>query len=120
VLPSFSRSRDHPYSKSLSQTTTSAFSDADWAGCSDDRKSTGGFVIFFSSNLIAWSAKKQPTMSRSSTEVEYKLMANGMTELMWDNPFFQSYASRLQEVLANGVITWVINTSHPTRCFMVG
>jgi hypothetical protein len=68
--------------KSLSS-SVSAFSDADWAGCSDDRKSTGGFTVFLGSNLISWCAKKQKTVSRSSIEVEYKAMTDATAEIMW-------------------------------------
>ena len=64
-------------------TAVSAFSDADWAGCPDDRKSTEGFAVFLGSNLISWQAKKQATVSRSSTEAEYKSLANATAEVMW-------------------------------------
>ena len=84
--------------KKSSSTLISAFSDADWAGCIDDRRSTGGFAIFFGPNLISWSAKKQPTVSRSSTEAEYKSLANGTAEVIWVETILKELGVKLHEV----------------------
>ncbi|GKC09624.1 gag/pol polyprotein, partial [Tanacetum coccineum] len=64
-------------------TSLEAFSDADWAGDSDDRRSMGGFAIYLGLNLISWIARKQRTVSRSSIEVECKALADTVAELTW-------------------------------------
>nr|GEY11184.1 ribonuclease H-like domain-containing protein [Tanacetum cinerariifolium] len=64
-------------------TCLEAFSDADWAGYSDDQRSKGGFAIYLGSNLISWTAYKQRTVLRSSTEAKYKALADTVAELTW-------------------------------------
>jgi hypothetical protein len=59
------------------------YTNADWAGCSDDHRSTDGFAIYLGPTLIPWSSRKQPMAPRSSTEVEYKALTNGMAEAIW-------------------------------------
>nr|GEZ29654.1 ribonuclease H-like domain-containing protein [Tanacetum cinerariifolium] len=55
---------------SSSTTDLVAYSDADWAGCPTTRRSTSGYCVFLGNNLLSWSAKRQPTLSRSSAEAQ--------------------------------------------------
>ncbi|GJZ83167.1 ribonuclease H-like domain-containing protein [Tanacetum coccineum] len=68
---------------SSSTTDLVAYSDADWAGCPTTRRSTSGYCVFLGNNLLSWSAKRQPTLSRSSVEAEYRGVANVVAETCW-------------------------------------
>ena len=60
-----------------------AFSDADWAGCIDDRKSTSGAAFFLGGCLVSWSSKKQSSISLSTTEAEYITATGCCTQVLW-------------------------------------
>ena len=58
-------------------------SDADWASDERDRKSVSGYCFYFHTSLVSWSARKQRTVSTSSTESEYYALANTVKEAIW-------------------------------------
>jgi len=84
-----------------------AYCDSDWAGDPDDRRSTCGYGVFVGHNLISWSAKKQPVVSKSSTEAEYRCLALVTAEVYW----LRMLLRELQVSLASAPVVWCDNIS---------
>jgi hypothetical protein len=59
------------------------YSDSDWARNMDDRRSTIGYAFNIGSRVVSWSSKKQPTVSLSSIEAEYKALCATTCEVVW-------------------------------------
>eukprot|EP00253_Pinus_taeda_P030071 PITA_30071 len=59
------------------------FTDSDWAGDPDDRKSTAGYFFTLGSGPITWACKKQAAISLSSAEAEYRGAVEASKEALW-------------------------------------
>jgi hypothetical protein len=60
-----------------------AYTDADWAGNVDDRKSTSGGAFYLGPRLVSWFSKKQSSIALSTAEAEYVVVASCCTQLLW-------------------------------------
>jgi hypothetical protein len=61
----------------------SSYTDSDFAGSLDDRKSTSRYVFQLGTNLISWASKKQPIVSISSAEAEYVAATSASCQDVW-------------------------------------
>jgi hypothetical protein len=88
-----------------SPTSLTAYTDADWDGCPDTRKSTSGYGVFLGDNLVSWSSKRQQTVSRSSAEAEYRGVANAVAEACW----LRQLLSELHRPLHRAIVVYCDN-----------
>ncbi|GMP75039.1 hypothetical protein CsSME_00032259 [Camellia sinensis var. sinensis] len=67
------------------------FSDTDWAGCADDRKSTSGGCFYLGNNLVSWHSKKQNAISLSTVEAEYIAAGSCCAQMLWMKQMLHDY-----------------------------
>lgn len=84
-----------------------AYCDSDWARDPDDCRSTCGYGVYVSHNLISWSTNKQPMISKSSTEAEYHCLALVTAEVYW----MRMLLCELQISLDSPPVAWCDNVS---------
>ncbi|GKB37360.1 ribonuclease H-like domain-containing protein [Tanacetum coccineum] len=92
---------------SSSTTDLVAYSNADWAGCPTTRRSTSGYCVFLGNNLLSWFAKRQPTLSRSGAEAEYRGVANAVAETCW----LRNLLRELHTPLSSATLVYCDNVS---------
>ena len=72
-----------PSEKNLKKIEVLGYSDSDWGGDVDDKKSTAGYLFMIRKALICWSSKKQDVVALSSCEAEYVAASYAACQAMW-------------------------------------
>ena len=84
------------------------YSDADWAGDHNDRKSTSGYVFQLSGAAVSWRSKKQSCVALSTAEAEYVALSSATQEAIWMK---QLVSSILQERSEKPIVVYEDNKS---------
>jgi hypothetical protein len=74
------------------------YSNADYAGCIVDRKSTSGTCQFLERSLVSWSSKKQNYVALSTTEVEYVAAGTCCAQLLWMRQTLKDYGYTMNHI----------------------
>eukprot|EP00253_Pinus_taeda_P034392 PITA_34392 len=88
------------------------FTDSDWAGDPDDRKSTAGYVFTLGLGPITWACKKQASISLSSAEAEYCGVVEASKEALWLHQILSVFGFQQQHLTT----LWCDNQSAIQLC----
>ncbi|GJV07498.1 putative ribonuclease H-like domain-containing protein [Tanacetum coccineum] len=78
-----------------------AYTDSDYAGATQDRKSTTGGCQFLGNRLISWQCKKQTVVATSTTEAEYVAAASCCGQVLWIQNQLLDYGYNFMNTVIN-------------------
>lgn len=84
-----------------------AFTDSDYAGDLDDRKSTSGYVFLIGGSAVSWASKKQPIVTLSTTEAEYVAATSCAQQAIWLKQVLEEMGSKQD----GSIVIWCDNSS---------
>ena len=92
------------------------YSDADFAGCKVDRKSTSGTCHFLGNSLISWHSKKQNSVALSTAEAEYVAAGSCCAQILWMKQTLEDYGLKYDHIPIRCDNTSAINlTKNPIQ-----
>ena len=99
------------------------YTDSDWSGCQDTRRSTSGYIFMIGSAVVSWSAKRQATVALSSCESEYIGYTQAAKEAIWLRMLLQQLDAAPDQLAATviwadnqGAIAMAKNPKFHARC----
>ncbi|GJS78767.1 putative ribonuclease H-like domain-containing protein [Tanacetum coccineum] len=78
-----------------------AYTDSDYAGATQDRKSTTGGCQFLGNRLISWQCKKQTVVATSTTEAEYVAIVSCCGQVLWIQNQLLDYGYNFMHIVIN-------------------
>jgi hypothetical protein len=84
-----------------------AYTDSDYAGDLEDKKSTSGYVFKMGSGVVSWSSRKQPVVTLSTTEAEFIAAASCACQAVW----LRRILEKLRHIQSKSTIVYCDNNS---------
>ena len=97
-VPSTTHHPPLPFDKLTIEGILHGYSDADWAGQTDDRRSTSGYVFFVAGGPVSWQSKTQKSVALSTAEAEYMALSDASKEALHLRALLVSIIGKLYSV----------------------
>ena len=72
-----------------SEVQLEGYTDSDWGGCLDSRKSTGAYLFKLGGAAVSWASRRQTSVALSSCEAEYMAACMASKEAVWERSFLE-------------------------------